>query len=1080
MKSKKLLIGLIVAAFVGGVHFASAQSKANFQNNLIEIGPDNIGGRVRAIIVDQADPKHQTLYAGGVAGGLFRMNNSSWQYLPCYTNNQEVTLPISCMIQLPDNSLLIGTGEGIVDNHGNNDNRMSPKGRGVYRFNPADNSFTLLSNTNPVVNPDWTYVNRMAVLERNNYWFIYAATNEGLYRWKLDANNPSWSSAATKVVSGQFQDVIILSADNVAYASAPGKLYRIGNVTGESGAVDVTSTNSAFATSSRIELAGLTSHAANDNGGYDHNTYLYAMVSNAYGLLDGVYLTHDQQNWSLLTTATVAPFNSDNPGYLNSAITINPRNYKEIYIAGATMWSGEGYVENSYYQWAKQTSSENELNYGNYMGTVFYDNYFVHSGIHQMVTDWTITESGDTSWITYFATDGGIYKGTTTYVAGETMWSFRSINKGFNTVQYNHIAVSPDGSVIGGAIDNSCPFIQTRNDHNGGLNDTTWYDPDGSIMNHMSNVIWFGDGGDVAASMFQQLAPYTRRYVFVSSPANMFTYIGNNSSVISCASFGRAMSDYNDFNNTQTWTVGPSFLAGSIRGNNPIPKMDLWETTSDSVWNETITFNIDTNLTYIHNGVETPISGSTVFRIGDSILVASKSCADYPFYHKFTEPYEIRKVIAYKDSTIVNGNLVVTDTFRVEYELSYTVHNPVVSRMILSARNAQGSGSVYMSLYPADFRKVWTYEDFVGKDETKKDKLMWWPALYNCDPGYSVGDVAFSHDGKSVFAVISNDTTGRSYVMRIYDFTNADANHALVMKDQLGYQPDRPDYPDNPRITHFDTIMAIDGNMFKRPISSLVVDPRDGEDNLIITFGGYGNSNEPNMLYVKNATDTSSRQITALNVVNGANSMAVTDPVYSAIIECTTGTIYAGTEKGVFTNSSTTSSNWEVYGSFNGVPVTSIVQQTRNMPRESYMARDGVNDVKYLFAKTKYPYAIYFGTYGRGVFMDTTYVTDHANEVCDSTDWLGITTVDNGENSVSVFPNPASVQANVELSVVNPGNAVIMIYDINGKLVHSESLGYLGEGLHRYSLDCQKFNHGMYLVNINIGKESATSKLIVR
>ena len=79
MKSKKVLIGLFVAAFVGGVHFSSAQPKANYQNNLVEIGPDNIAGRVRAIVVDDADPNHTTLYAGGVAGGLFKkVGNENW------------------------------------------------------------------------------------------------------------------------------------------------------------------------------------------------------------------------------------------------------------------------------------------------------------------------------------------------------------------------------------------------------------------------------------------------------------------------------------------------------------------------------------------------------------------------------------------------------------------------------------------------------------------------------------------------------------------------------------------------------------------------------------------------------------------------------------------------------------------------------------------------------------------------------------------------------------------------------------------------------------------------------------------
>ena len=294
MKSKKLLFGLIVAAFVGGAGFASAQPKANYQNNLIEIGPDNIAGRIRSIVVDNADPSHTTLYAGGVAGGLFKMtNHSSWQYVPCTINGRQVSLPISCMIQLPNNNILIGTGEGIVDNHGINNDRMSPKGRGLYVYNPQEGSFTLVNVTNPTFHPEWSYINSLAALERDGYLFVYAATDEGLYRWKLNANAPDWTTATSLVQAGKFQNVIIVSNDNIAYATTPNQVYRIGNVTQQSGAVDITASNNAFANATRIELA-----AASAQG----TTRLYAVVSDTAGLLDGIYLTTDNTVFSALSS----------------------------------------------------------------------------------------------------------------------------------------------------------------------------------------------------------------------------------------------------------------------------------------------------------------------------------------------------------------------------------------------------------------------------------------------------------------------------------------------------------------------------------------------------------------------------------------------------------------------------------------------------------------------------------------------------------------------------------------------------------------------------------------------------------
>ena len=1051
MKSKRVLIGLIVAAFVGGAHFASAQPKANYQNNLIEIGPDNVAGRVRAIIVDQTDPNHTTLYAGGVAGGLFKkVGDENWQYVPYNTNNGQLTLPISCMIQLPNNSILIGTGEGIVANHGFNYDKMSPKGRGIYLFNPADNSFTSLNNTKPSVNAAFSYVNRMAALERDNYLYLYAATTEGLYRWKLSASSPDWTAAPSLVQAGNFQDVVIVSADNMAYATTPNKLYRISNVTAESGAVDITSSNNAFVNAGRIELAANTAHNYDaETGTSEHTTYLYALVSDTTGLLDGVYLTKNQQTWTRLTTPTVVPFTSENPGTINASIAINPRHYKAIYIGGATLWSGEGFVENSYYQWIKQSYSESEMNTGNYMASVYANTMCLHSGIHQIVPTWKIV-NGDTIWVNYYATDAGVY------TDNGNIGTFRSLNKGLNTVQFNHIAVSPDGSLIGGAVDNSCPFIQSRNAHDGILPTDSWYDDNpNSIMNHLANIIWVGNGGGVATSMFQQLKPYTRRNLFVSAEPGHFMFQGNMG-VSNTASYARACADYADYTNTQTWTAAEAFLSDIVSGSNPIPQIKVWETTNNTIWNDSINFSIDTNLTYIHQGQVLPLTGDTRIQPGDSILVQSKPNFDYPFYYRFNE------------------------TFIVKNKMHHRIAAPIVSRAIVNGRNVRGVGSVYMNMTPNYFRNVWDINEATSTDDATIEKLMHWVNIYTADRGYSVGNLAFSRDGKSIYIHVYNNNDNRGFIFRLYDYNNTNVNKIMTMKNQLSFSKDDPiNYPDNPRITHFDTIFAADGNWFNRPVTSIAVDPRDGQDNIVLTFGGY-NSGDANMVYVKNASDPATRTVTNISVANNENGMGVNDPVHSALIEYTTGTIYAGTEKGVFTTASANSPNWQNFGDFNGVPVTSIVQQTQSLQRQRYTVRDGVNNVTYIFAKTKYPYAIYFGTYGRGIFMDTTYVVDHVSEVCDSDDWLGITTVDNGDNSVNIYPNPAVDQVTVDLTVVNAGNAVVKIYDVNGKMVHTENLGYLSEGQHQYSLNCSKFSHGMYLVNINIGKEAATSKLIVR
>lgn len=1055
MKSKRVLFGLIVAALLGGANFASAQTKANYQNNLIEIGPDNVGGRVRTIVVDNADPSQRTLYVGGVAGGLYKkVADSNWRYLPYFDGQREITLPISYLCQLPDGKLLVATGEGFVDNHGVNNDRMTPKGRGLFLYNPADGSFSLVPSTNPANNANWTFINKIALVERNGYYYTYVATNGGLYFFKVSSSNPDWNSAnPTLVLEGKFQDVVISSEDNIAYASAPGKVIRLGNVvTTPTSYVDITSSNSAFGDARRVVFSAVTEHAPQMDGSYVHTTFLYAVVTNKNGYLAGVYLSKDQQNWTRLTTSTIAPFTSVNPGDMNSSILVDPQNCRRIYIGGATVWSGEGFVDNSYYQWTKSSYSEEELNNGNYMESVYTNPLFVHSGIHQIAAAKEIAD-GDTTWILYFATDGGVFKTTLGMERG-----YNAINKGLNTVQYNHIAVAPDGSVIGGAIDNGCPFIQARNAHEGSVPTNLWYDNDpNSIINHMANVLWTGDGGGVDASMFQQLLPYTRRTLFMSSDPDRFIYTSSLGSSAYAASYGRACADYADYYNTQTWTIGEAFISDLVPSNNKIPQIRLWETNNNTTWNDSITFKLDTLGLFYRNGVADTLHGNTQIQPGDQILVPSPAQFNYPFVYTFTE------------------------SFTAKNAMTHRVHNPLASRVIVNGLFNDTTGAVYFNATPTYFRHVWNASDASSQDPSTLERLMNWVRIYRADLGNSVGSIAFNRTGDAVYINVFNESKGLNYIIRVYNLNDVDINNHSDVSTKLNFALARPDFTP-PRVTLFDTIYAPNGGMFQRPISSISVDQRDGMDNIILTFAGYDTVGAPNLVYVANADNPATRTVAAMNVTNAANGMTATDPVYSAIIEYTTGKIYAGTEKGVFTANSVGSTNWQEYGAFNGVPVTSIVQQTRSLRRQRFDIHDGVKTDTYLFAKTKFPYAIYFGTYGRGVFMDTTYVTDHVAEVCDPEDFslLGITTVDKGENHAKVYPNPATVNATLELSVANAGNAAIRIYDVNGRLVHSQNLGYVSEGVHNYSLDCQKFSHGIYLVNIHIGGTTATSKLIVR
>ncbi len=111
--------------------------------------------------------------------------------------------------------------------------------------------------------------------------------------------------------------------------------------------------------------------------------------------------------------------------------------------------------------------------------------------------------------------------------------------------------------------------------------------------------------------------------------------------------------------------------------------------------------------------------------------------------------------------------------------------------------------------------------------------------------------------------------------------------------------------------------------------------------------------------------------------------------------------------------------------------------------------------------------------------MDMTYVSDRENEYADPN--VDIPTVNNnGESSISIFPNPVMGEANLAVNAAESGNAVLRIYDLNGRMVAERRLGYVSEGEQLYTIGTEGMAKGMYLVNVIIGGHTAASKMIVR
>lgn len=161
------------------------------------LGPKNVGGRTRALVIDPGDPDR--IWAGSVAGGVWvnvRNNRQAWQgwkiadaSLACY--------PVSTLVIAPrSKSIYIGTGEYIGDRVGvvHAGRQSGLRGSGVFRGQGKTRDTMTWKRITDEKSDDFDFVNRLAVAEENDRTILLAATAEGLFRYTSSPSQPGvWS-----------------------------------------------------------------------------------------------------------------------------------------------------------------------------------------------------------------------------------------------------------------------------------------------------------------------------------------------------------------------------------------------------------------------------------------------------------------------------------------------------------------------------------------------------------------------------------------------------------------------------------------------------------------------------------------------------------------------------------------------------------------------------------------------------------------------------------------------------------------------------------------------------------------------
>jgi hypothetical protein len=380
------------------------RKKGNSKSIVFEsLGPDNIGGRTRAICVDRTNINR--IWAGGVSGGLFVSNNKGnfWDRVLPYVEAGGNPF-ISSMTMTPDNTLYVATGS--------NDEGWG--GNGVYYSTDFGASFTKIPGT--------TSCTEVASSDVDNY--VWLATNSGLKKWQVgDASLTSVAGASggcfALQVSKNGQVIVAAYAANKTYVSTDGG----SSFTDKSG----TSANNLVPNgAARIEYA---ISPTQNNGAYS----IYATRTNSN--LMSMHVSHDNgQTWNQFVGASGPPNEFDiyrDQGTYNSILSVDPTDNERLLIGGIDVWEWKQTVNNppsggfeKISLWFVNPSSPT----------------YVHADNHEM--KW------DNNNRLYVGNDGGIG------ISNNKGQSWFPANRGYNVTQFYGIAFDAGGRVMGGTQDN--------------------------------------------------------------------------------------------------------------------------------------------------------------------------------------------------------------------------------------------------------------------------------------------------------------------------------------------------------------------------------------------------------------------------------------------------------------------------------------------------------------------------------------------------------------------------------------------------------------------------------------------------
>jgi hypothetical protein len=391
-------------------------------------GPDNVGGRTRAILELYGQPNK--LIAGSVTGGIFVSDNSggTWRTHNQFQNLDSSSSIISCLHEDTVNSIIyVGTGSSFEGSFGSDF-----PGYGMFKSTDGGVTFSHITSTTPLNrftnNGDaWLYVNR---IKTNSLGHIFAATDRSLMR-STDGGE-TWENAlqinGTIAETGTCADVEISQNDVILATMTNGRAYM---------SYDAGATFESISADKNLPTSGSNRTCVTISPSNPDVMYIMYVSQDINNCFQYVYKTTDAgDSWTKILESYPGfdPMLSGGSGACQSvydaAIHVSSVDPNTIYIGGIEIWRYDGNLT--------------RIAHG-FVSPLFRDitPTYVHSDVH------FITSSPNNPNKIYVGSDGGI----TSSVNNGNAW--QGLNKGYTSTQFYDIAIASEGDVIiGGTQDN--------------------------------------------------------------------------------------------------------------------------------------------------------------------------------------------------------------------------------------------------------------------------------------------------------------------------------------------------------------------------------------------------------------------------------------------------------------------------------------------------------------------------------------------------------------------------------------------------------------------------------------------------